>query len=69
MDRTLYCHAPTPRRPGIARRFWTALTVARQRRRLSQLDDHLLSDIGLDRASARRESDRAVWDVPGHWTR
>jgi uncharacterized protein YjiS (DUF1127 family) len=33
----------------------------RQRRALGQLDDHLLRDIGLNRATARMESAKAFW--------
>lgn len=32
-----------------------------QRRMLSQLDDHMLKDIGISRADAVRESRKAFW--------
>ena len=55
--------------PG--RGFWARLrmarSVARQRRQLSALDDHLLSDIGVARDIARGEARRPIWDVPAHW--
>jgi uncharacterized protein YjiS (DUF1127 family) len=35
---------------------------SRQRRRLGTLDDRLLSDIGVDRASARFEADKPFWE-------
>ncbi len=34
---------------------------ARQRRRLAQLDDRLLSDIGVDRATAMEEVSKPFW--------
>jgi uncharacterized protein YjiS (DUF1127 family) len=33
----------------------------RQRHMLAALDDHMLRDIGLDRAAARREADKPFW--------
>jgi uncharacterized protein YjiS (DUF1127 family) len=38
--------------------------VAAERRALSRLDDRLLRDIGLDRASAEAEAARPFWDPP-----
>ncbi|MFZ5710715.1 MAG: DUF1127 domain-containing protein [Pseudomonadota bacterium] len=49
--------------------LFLALSAARQRRRLGQLDDHLLNDIGLDRPTAEAEAARPLWDVPSHWRR
>ena len=40
--------------------------LARQRRALAALDDHMLKDIGLSRADARQEADRPFWDEGGH---
>ncbi len=34
---------------------------ARQRRHLAQLDDRLLSDIGVDRATAMQEVSKPFW--------
>lgn len=34
---------------------------ARQRRRLRELDDHLLSDIGITRVDAEREERKPFW--------
>ena len=39
--------------------------LARQRRALAALDDHMLKDIGLIRADARQEADRRFWDEGG----
>ncbi len=35
---------------------------ARSRHQLAGLDDYMLRDIGVDRASAAAESDKAFWD-------
>ncbi|HEX2890251.1 DUF1127 domain-containing protein [Vineibacter terrae] len=37
------------------------LEVARSRRMLLTLDDRMLSDIGLDRATARTEGEKGFW--------
>ena len=39
----------------------------RQRRRLAELDDAALRDIGISRADALREAARKPWDAPSHW--
>lgn len=36
--------------------------LRRSRKQLSELDDRLLQDIGLDRARARYEASRGFWD-------
>lgn len=41
--------------------------LARSRKGLARLDDHLLRDIGLTRDQADAESIRPIWDVPPHW--
>ena len=35
--------------------------LARSRRQLARLDERLLRDIGIDRATARFEADRGFW--------
>ena len=40
------------------------LELIEQRRRLLQLDDRMLKDIGVSRADAERESQRSFWDDP-----
>lgn len=35
--------------------------LAKSRRQLAELDDRLLRDIGLDRATARFEATKSVW--------
>jgi len=52
------------RRQGGIRLFalfgaWTARS--RARRDLARLDDHMLADIGLDRAAAASEATRRFW--------
>lgn len=37
------------------------LERARSRRQLAELDDRMLADIGVDRATARSEADRPFW--------
>ena len=51
--------------PGI--RILDLPSLARQRRALSCLDDHLLKDIGLTRTETRNEAGRSIWDAPDNW--
>lgn len=39
----------------------TRIELARSRRQLSELDERLLQDIGLDRATARFEAGKGFW--------
>lgn len=39
----------------------TRAELARSRNQLAQLDERLLRDIGIDRASARFEADKPFW--------
>jgi uncharacterized protein YjiS (DUF1127 family) len=39
----------------------TRAELARSRRQLAQLDERLLRDIGLDRATARFEASKSFW--------
>jgi uncharacterized protein YjiS (DUF1127 family) len=41
--------------------------IRRERRQLLELTDHMLRDVGLTRAEARREAARPFWDVPARW--
>jgi uncharacterized protein YjiS (DUF1127 family) len=56
---------PLRGRSGLVARVTTAFTVAlnrrRDRQRLGRLDAHLLRDIGLDSAEARREAEKPFW--------
>ncbi len=67
-----YAHpavATSARRKPLLHRLFAALALGRSRRRLGELDDHMLRDLGLTRAEARREADRSIWDAPEHWLR
>lgn len=60
--------APAPVARGTARpSFWQRITawsrVARERRRLLDLDEHILKDIGLTAEEAHREASRPFWDL------
>lgn len=43
------------------------IAVARQRRQLLALEDHLLDDIGVSRKEALAESRETIWNAPDHW--
>lgn len=62
------CCAPA-KRVHLLRRLITLAAVARQRRHLADLDDHLLRDIGITRAEAMQEAQKAPWRAPAHWKR
>lgn len=51
----------------ILRRIVRMNALARQRRDLGRLPDHLLEDIGVTRHGARTEGSRSIWDAPDHW--
>ena len=48
-------------RPRLAQILARALALHRSRRGLTQLDPHMLRDIGLTEAA------RPLWDAPEHW--
>ena len=52
---------------GLGRMMLSLLGLIRSRKALSDLDDHLLRDIGVTEEEARREAKRPVWDVPSTW--
>ena len=54
---------------GILAHLRAALAVQAQRRRLAELDDARLDDLGLTRAEVAAEVSRPVWDVPAAWRR
>ncbi len=43
--------------------------IRRSRRKLIELEDYLLDDVGITRQQARREAGRPLWDVESHWLR
>ena len=53
------------RKPKFSLRAMLALS--RQRRKLRDLDPHLLQDIGVTDEQAKAESRRPAWDAPAHW--
>lgn len=54
--------AQTPR--GLVKSALKLADIWRQRRALSRLDGHRLTDIGLTQGQALRETRRPVWDLP-----
>lgn len=56
-----------PVRPSLAQRVLARLAEMRRaqrtRRLLAEMDDHLLSDIGVGRGEAMMEASRAPWDT------
>lgn len=60
---------PARRRAGPFARLAGLFAARRQRVRLADLDDHLLDDIGISRATAEYEASRPVWDAPERWRR
>ncbi|WP_353471603.1 DUF1127 domain-containing protein [Salipiger sp. H15] len=57
----------TRRRTPLLKLVADLFAVSRQRRRLAELDPHLLRDLGLTRGEAIDEARRAFWDAPSHW--
>ena len=57
-----------PRRPVLAMLF-DLVSLGRSRRRLLDLDSHMLRDIGLTPDQARNEAELPFWDAPQHWRR
>ena len=62
---TLWFSAAT--RLALLRKIRLSRDLAKSRRALLRLDDHLLRDIGLTRHVAEAEAARAPWDAPLHW--
>lgn len=61
--------AAAPTTGNVVARLIAAAALYRQRRRLAQLDRHMLDDIGISRQQALDESRRPLWDAPDHWLR
>lgn len=55
------------RRPGLLARLASLRGLWRQRTRLAELEPHMLEDIGVSEAQARKEAGRPVWDAPANW--
>lgn len=64
-------HAPAPKAPTAGKFNFVAtqafdwlyrrLELARSRADLLEMDDRMLADIGLDRATAKAEGERGLW--------
>lgn len=52
---------------GLLARLHAAFAVQAERRRLADLDDARLHDLGLTRSDASAEAARPLWDVPARW--
>ena len=70
MSQIVARHSPIPlvaarEQPAFATRLLSRVFAwierARSRRQLGQLDDRMLADIGVDRATARGESEIGFW--------
>jgi uncharacterized protein YjiS (DUF1127 family) len=57
------------RAPKTGYSFFKLIGLARQRKTLASLDDHMLKDLGLTREQAEIEADRPFWDAPSSWKR
>ena len=54
-------------RRGILGVIFDALSLVRQRRRLAELDEHLLRDIGVTSEQAQKEAGRPILDASQFW--
>ncbi|MBT9244400.1 DUF1127 domain-containing protein [Gemmobacter fulvus] len=57
----------SPRRRPLMLRLLDLMSLRRQRRALTEMEPHLLADIGLSAAEADAEARRPIWDAPAHW--
>lgn len=64
-----HSRAIAPKGASLLTRVANALALSRQRRKLAQLDDAALHDLGIGRSAAQSESRRTAWDAPAHWRR
>lgn len=70
--RTTTLHRPTlpaHRQSGLFTKIANVFAVYSERRRLADLPDYRLADLGITRAQATQEARREIWDVPAGWTR
>lgn len=69
---TLHRYAPPRTARAVATEAWTSframLRARRTRQMLTEMDDRMLSDIGIGRGDALMEASRPMWDV-GPWRR
>ena len=65
---TLFRPTLTLRRPtGIFAKVSALLALFSERRRLADMPDHMLNDLGITRSEAEAEARRPIWDSPSHW--
>ncbi|MBV1863631.1 MAG: DUF1127 domain-containing protein [Rhodobacteraceae bacterium] len=64
-----HSRAIAPKGASLLTRVANFLSLSRQRRKLAQLDDAALHDLGIERSDALSESRRPAWDAPAHWRR
>lgn len=63
-------YAPVRRsRKGLLDLVIAVYATWRQRKVLSELEPHLLEDIGVSQTMAVNEASRPIWDIPAHWMR
>lgn len=53
----------------VFRALYGMYDTARERRKLAELEPHMLKDIGLKPEDVRHELNRPFWNVPSHWLR
>ncbi|MEO1238516.1 MAG: DUF1127 domain-containing protein [Pseudomonadota bacterium] len=58
---------PLRRRTGIIAKISSLLALFSERRRLADMPDHMLKDLGITRQEAEAEARRSIWDSPSHW--
>lgn len=51
----------------LTRRLMALAAVHHSRKRLAQLDPHMLADIGLTHSAAKTEAGRLIWDAANTW--
>ncbi len=60
---------PAHRQIGLFTRLARRLALFSERKRLSEMPEYLLEDIGVSRSEADAEAKREIWDAPGYWHR
>ena len=71
MSGTVLSRPIARRRARVRQAGWlawlaTAMHAIQTRRRLAEMDDRMLKDIGISRADALQEAERAPWDLGPH---
>ncbi|MGC1496425.1 MAG: DUF1127 domain-containing protein [Sulfitobacter sp.] len=61
------CPPRAPRSQTLVQIITRAYRLWCTRRALAALGPEQLKDVGVSRAEANREAQRAVWDVPANW--